>query len=442
MHPRRPRAAPSTLQKWRGVVDLLGDTYAQLTGGIHEFHTAIADQPFTALKRVPAISAGTTPVRVLHDGITDAVYTSVKEIGALSFTLAGATLKLIEEQAPQPSAAPHPRTDLAFSALSGLFGDHLVGRRNPVAPQFGLYRDGVMLDVNRAALSASFPEAPSRLVIFVHGLCCNETAWQLYQKPGDDSTRPYGEQLDKHGYASLYLRYNSGAHISQNGRRLARLMQRLLAEWPVAVDDITLIGHSMGGLVIRSAAAAGQRRGDAWPGKVGNIICIGSPHQGAALERGAEALAQILQNFELSRPWARVLEARSVGIRDLRFGATSDPDWRAGLARQWRPPNPIARLENARYHFIGCSLGEHARDWRGFLLGDGLVHLPSSLAQELADTDSAVLFQRHHMQLLNDPAVYALIAKQLGVAKRRKTSPARQKTAQRPRAAKPRPSQR
>lgn len=438
MRSRPPHGAPSTLQRWRGVVDLLGDTYAQLTGGIHEFHRAIASKPFKALSAVPAISSGAAPVRVLHDGITDAVYTSVKEIGALSFNVAGAALKLIEEQSPPTSAAAHPRTELAFSALSGLFGDHLIGRRNPLAPQFGLYRDGIKLDTDRTALTTAFPSAQPRLVIFVHGLCCNETAWQLYQKAGDDSTRPYGERLSEHGYTPLYLRYNTGAHISQNGRQLARLLQQLITQWPLPVADITLIGHSMGGLVIRAAAAAGQRRGDSWTQNVGNIICVGSPHQGAALERGAEALAQVLQSFELSRPWARVLEARSVGIRDLRFGATSDADWRAGLAREWRPPNPIARLEHARYHFIGCSLGDHARDWRSYLLGDGLVHLPSSLARELADTDSAVLFQRHHMQLLNDPAVYALIAERLGVLKRPPTSAAPQKTARRPRAAKPR----
>lgn len=409
--------APNTLQRWRGVVALLGDTYAQITSGIQEFHRAIAKQPFRTVAAIPAISNGAAPVRVLHDGITDAVYTGVREIGALGFSVAGGALKLIEQQLPDTPAAAHPRTDLAFSALSGLFGDHLVGRGNPVAPQFGLYVDGLKLDTDRAALASTFPHAQPRLVIFVHGLCCNETTWQFYRQPGDDSTRPYGERLDALGFTSLYLRYNTGAHVSQNGRRLARLLQRLVAQWPCAVDDITLIGHSMGGLVIRSAAAAGQRRGDGWTDKVGNLICLGSPHQGAALERGAQALAQLLQTFELSRPWARVLEARSVGIRDLRFGATSDGDWHDGLKRAWRPAAPIAHLGHARYHFIACSIGDHEHDWRGKLLGDGLVHLPSSLAKELADADTAVLFQRHHLQLLNDPAVYALIAERLGVPK-------------------------
>ncbi|NGY05163.1 esterase/lipase family protein [Solimonas terrae] len=438
---RRPAGkAPTALARWAGGVELLGDTYAQITAGIHEFHRAIARQPFRTVDAIPTLGSGAAPVRVLHDGITDAVYTGVREIGALAFTLAGGALKLVEQQTSEveATASAHPRTDLAFSALSGLFGDHLIGRRNPVAPQFGLYVDGLKIETDRSSLAARFPDAEPRLVVFVHGLCCNETSWQLYRQAGVRQSLPYGARLAEHGYTPLYLRYNSGAHISQNGRRLARLLQQLLTQWPRAVEDITLIGHSMGGLVIRSAAAAGLRRGDAWTGKVGSLICLGSPHQGAALERGAQALAQVLQGFELSRPWARVLEARSVGIRDLRFGATSDADWRDGLKRDWRPPASIARLADAQYHFIGCSVGDDEHDWRGKLLGDGLVHLPSSLAKELADADTAVLFRRHHMQLLNDPAVYALIAERLGVTTPPAASPAHRRTVQPRRAARPR----
>src|SRR3546814_18942427 len=95
MRSRPSQAAPSRLRLLRGVVDLLGDTYAQFSNGIHEFHRAVADKPFKVLNAAPAIGTATTPVRVLHDGITDAVYTGVKEIGALSFSVAGAAPKLI-----------------------------------------------------------------------------------------------------------------------------------------------------------------------------------------------------------------------------------------------------------------------------------------------------------------------------------------------------------
>src|SRR3546814_4718797 len=123
------------------------------------------------------------------------VCSSDLEIGALSFSVAGAALKLIEEQSSQATAAAHPRTDLAFSALSGLFGDHLIGRRNPVAPQFGFYRDGVRLGITRTALAATFPTAQPRVVIFVHGLCCTETAWQLYQHADDDRSEEHTYEL-------------------------------------------------------------------------------------------------------------------------------------------------------------------------------------------------------------------------------------------------------
>ena len=122
--------------------------------------------------------------------------------------------------------------------------------------------------------------------------------------------------------------------------------------------------------------------------------------------------------FELSRAWGEALDMRSVGIRDLRYGATAVADWRSDLRREWRPPQPLARATHARYHFIGSSIGRDAGDWRGALLGDGLVRLPSALAADLADADTATLFGRHHMQLLNDPQVYALMAAQLGLVSR------------------------
>ncbi|MGH8444820.1 MAG: esterase/lipase family protein [Solimonas sp.] len=418
------RPAADALHGWRGLAALCGDAYAQASGRIHEFHRAIARQPFAALDRVPAVSQAAAPVRVLHDGITDAVYFSVRQIGGLVFdtlTASLATASRLREPATAPQA--QPRLDLAAAAFSGAFGDHLAARRNPLAPRAGFYASGLHLALDGDSLLAAFPQARKRLAIFVHGLCCNETSWQMYAAVADPqrpATQPYGERLQAEGYSTLYLRYNSGAHISHNGRRLAHLLRQLVANWPVDVEEIVLVGHSMGGLVSRAAIAHGLQREQAWTGAVRHVFCLGTPHRGAALEKAVHGATTLMHAFELSRPWARALDARSVGIRDLRHGATAQADWRREKTRDWHPPQPLARAAQARYHFIGCSIGADERDWRGRLIGDGLVHLPSALAKELADADAAVLFGRHHLQLLNDAAVYALIAEQLGLAGRRK----------------------
>ncbi|WP_020650684.1 lipase family alpha/beta hydrolase [Solimonas variicoloris] len=414
-HPPPKRVAPTDLQRWRGLVSLCGDAYAQASARIHDFHRAIARRPFAALDAVPGIAQAATPVRVLHDGITDGVYLGVHQIGALAFDTATAALDAAARIRGAEAPRARPRFDAIASALSGAFGDHLAVRRSALAPRAAFHADGLPLPLTREALAQSFAAPQPRLVVFVHGLCCNETSWQLYRDPQRPQTRPYGERLQDVGYSALYLRYNTGAHISHSGRRLAHLLRRLVAQWPVAVDEIVLIGHSMGGLVSRAAIAHGLRRGDAWTTAVRHVFCLGSPHRGAPLEKAVHGATQLMQAFELSRPWAQALDLRSVGIRDLRHGATADADWRQAARREWRPPQPLPRAGHARYHFIGSSLGLDARDWRGRCFGDGLVRLPSALAHELADADTAVLFGRHHLQLLNDPDVYRLLASTLGL---------------------------
>ncbi|MEQ1440591.1 alpha/beta hydrolase [Fontimonas sp. SYSU GA230001] len=400
----------STLAQWRGALELTRDALDQVTARIHEFHRAISDLPFAGLNAVPGAGAGSAPVRALHDGITDGVYQAVRLTGTALLDAASALLRQAERSLPAPPAAPHRGRDLVTGALAGFVGDHAAVRRNPLMPRLGFYHDGQRLAPDRAALTARFPTATPRLAIFVHGLACTEHSWALYQDPARPETQTYAARLQgEFGYSPLFVRYNTGLHISANGRRLAREIGRLVAAWPQPVTEIVLIGHSMGGLVIRAAAAQAQRRDEDWVRQVRHLICLGSPHRGAPLEQAVDALTGVLGQFELSRPWGRVLEARSVGIRDLKHGATSDADWRDGRRRRWQRAQALERLPWARHHFIGSSIGVSADDPLGRFAGDGLVRLPSSVAVELADADAATLFRLHHMQLLNHPEVYARI---------------------------------
>ncbi|MCV4600863.1 GPI inositol-deacylase, partial [Escherichia coli] len=81
-----------------------------------------------------------------------------------------------------------------------------------------------------------------------HGLMETEHAWRLGGRP------TYGARLvDDIGATEVQIRYNTGRHISDNGATLARLLSEMVLLWPVPVTRISLVGHSMGGLVIRSA---------------------------------------------------------------------------------------------------------------------------------------------------------------------------------------------
>jgi len=255
----------------------------------------------------------------------------------------------------------------------------------------------------------------------------SESVWQFARQP----ELTYGELLaHERGVSPVYVRYNTGRHISTNGRELAAGLQRLLRAWPVRVREINLIGHSMGGLVIRSACHYGSasatlpdrlRRRGPWPAKVKRVVLLGVPNGGANLEVIANLTSAAL--WSLPNPVTRLigagLDRRSEGIKDLRWGAVLDEDWVE------RDPHAIERPErnrvrvpgHAEYLAIAGSLADQ-RDTDGphpvnRLLGDALVTAPS--AQGRLGNDEPALFPNatirlcpkiSHIALANRPEVY------------------------------------
>src|SRR4029079_17702299 len=138
-----------------------------------------------------------------------------------------------------------------------------------------------------------------RVVVFLHGLFETEYAW------GRNS---YGARLQRDlGVTPVYVRFNTGRHISENGRALAELLDALVADWPVEGEQIALVGHSLGGLVARSACHHG---GD-WTPLVRHTVSLGSPHTGAPLESGVPYAATALGVVGQTRPVARFLPPHS-----------------------------------------------------------------------------------------------------------------------------------
>lgn len=388
------------LAELRGALDLAGEGFDQVTARTHEWHRAISDLPFEAIEPIPGAGEGGAVVRVLHDGITDGVYATVRAVGGLAFGVARAAIKSVEHHGAE--ASTHPVRDDLVCAVSGVVGDYMAKQRNPLAVRAGVYASGRRVPLERGAVSAAFPEPTAELAIFVHGLCCNESTWRMYTSDEPAPRVPYPDALRAdQGLTPVMLRYNSGLRVPHNGRTVARVISAFIAAYPVPVTRVVLIGHSMGGLVVRAACHAAQRRSAAWTRLVTQVVCLGSPHRGAPLEQVVHVGARLLGSFALGKPWARVLQARSVGIQDLREGVVSD--------QEAAPP----RLAHAAYHFIGSTIGASERDPLGQLVGDGMVRLPSATARELADADTAVLHRLHHLDLLNHPAVYRELAARL-----------------------------
>jgi len=251
--------------------------------------------------------------------------------------------------------------------------------------------------------------------VFVHGLCETEAAWRLAPRTTTDSDRrTYGDRLqDELGFTPVYLRYNTGLRVSANGRRLARLLEDLQASWPVGVEELVLVGHSMGGLVARSACHYGEKDAHHWTAVVRHVFCLGTPHLGADLERGANALTWALGRLPETRGLAAVLNARSVGIKDLRYGSCVEEDWCDCDPDEFLRDRcqEVPFLADANYYFIGAALNLGPL---GNVLGDMLVRMPSASGRgngkgrripfELDNGHELVGL--NHFHLLNHPAVY------------------------------------
>lgn len=382
-----------------GGLKLAGDTFEQATSRVHEFHRAISDMPFKAVGT--ATLSSSKPIESVHNEITDMVYSAVKEVGKGVFTGAAWVVKQAnqglanqqgEQWLPASTGRPSRRVAAINSAINGLLGDHLSATRNPIETKAGFYQDGHLLGLEQDELIQRFPDAKSTLVVFVHGLCCNEDSWFLYQKPDALHTVPYGPRLAHHfELTPLYLRYNTGRSIEANARQFKRLLTRLCKNWPVAIDHVILVGHSMGGLVSRALVEMLEPEDLLLQHALRDVVCLGTPHAGAPLARLAAAGEGLLGRFELSRPVGRVLGIRSTGIRDLQGGL-----------------GPLMTSDGHRvqFHLIGSTMGKTTGSWLNETVGDGLVQMSSALADETGTAQRAAFSQKHHMQLLNDPEIY------------------------------------
>jgi pimeloyl-ACP methyl ester carboxylesterase len=258
-------------------------------------------------------------------------------------------------------------------------------------------------------LRAAFPDASSRVVVFVHGLMTTEFSWSLF------GPEPYGERLARElGCTPVYLRYNTGRHISENGRSLSELMEELVAAWPVEAEQIAVVGHSMGGLVARSACCHASEDGADWAKLVTHSISLGTPHMGAPLEQAVHVLSAGLARLPETRPFANFLRRRSSGIRDLRQGSLVDEDWRDcdPDALRGAACAEVPLLEGATHCFVSAAITRSERHPLGRLLGDTLVLVPSASGRSktrripFEDEYGMHLGSATHFTLLNHPAVY------------------------------------
>lgn len=389
----------------KALARLAGDELGGAVDGVASVHRAISDRVFAAVRL--GVGPAALPVKVVHDTITDSVYRIVSGSAVAAGVLA-------EHAAALPGVPAPSRTVFGsgfLAALQGFIGDTLEDERPILAAPMTFRSDGEPVPPERLADYIANPSG--RIVVFLHGLVETEHAWRLGGRPS------YAEKLEADlGYTSIQVRYNSGLHISDNARQLNELLQSLVEHWPVEVEQLSLVGHSMGGLIARGACFDAAEAGHSWLHLVRHVVCLGSPHLGAPLEQLVHYLSAALVRVPETRPFGRLLRRRSAGIRDLRHGSLVDEDW-SGLdsdALRRRAIREIPLLEGADHYFVTAAITRSPHHPLGRLIGDGLVLPASGSGRNRArrigfdDANGLHLPGANHFTLLNHEAVYEALS--------------------------------
>ena len=352
-------------------------------------------------------------------GITGLVYKSIQGVAQLVGKGAESLLTGLQplldkiDQEPQESA---PR-EAVLAALNGVMGDRLVESDNPLATPMTLRFNNEVLNWEALPDKALLT---GKVLIVVHGLCMNDLQWTV-QNEGESFN--HAENLaTKLGYTPVYVRYNTGLHTSQNGQTLSNLLELLSALWPTPLTEISVLVHSMGGLVTRSAVHAAQHSRRQWVNKLKNIVFLGTPHHGAPLEKAGNWIDVLLGVTPYSAPFKRLVELRSSGITDLRFGNVLDSDWQSEDPQgRFKPKTKQEHVD--REHLllpdgvacftVAATLAAKRSLLADRLIGDGLVPLNSALGVHSDPTRSLVfakssqmlVYRTNHMAMLGSTEV-------------------------------------
>ena len=348
-------------------------------------------------------------------GLSD--FRPLKEIrNPIAYSVVRTVSDTLNQGVTKTLAIVHNHSDLSsmdrnevhwVAALNGVCGDHLEAEGNVLAiPMEFTQPSGARHVANTQAQPAS-----PHIVVMVHGLCLSEQCWQGEGKPG------LGEHLERElGMTPVYLRYNTGRHISTNGKELSRQLDDLIADWPVPVESLSLVGHSMGGLVIRSACLYANTEQRSWLKPLKRILFLGSPHHGSPLEKAGHLVETALQSIKYVEP-LMFGRKRSAGIKDLRHGYLRDEDW-DGKKPAHSPRKNLPLLPSVEHYFVAASIGRDETDPMGHIFGDLLVRVDSALGSgsgspgefEVNEENCRIFQEQNHFDLLNDDKVHTQVA--------------------------------
>jgi len=399
--------AHSAVDDWRAVGDLLALATERLTAPVEGIHHAIADRWFGI--------AGWSGSRghAAHQKAAETAYRSIRAAGAVTRSTLGIAAVIAADHRSVGSPWSSPRGASAQAAANALWGDEFERRASPMHTEPGIRTpDGAHIASTRGALARAYPTPTRRLAVFLHGLGKTEHCWHTRVT---DTGVVVGmhEALEADGFTPVLVRYNTGARVSDTGAALASLLEEVAANWPTPIDEIALIGHSMGGLVARSALHAGRSGDHTWTLSARHLVALGTPHFGSPIEKGAHLASLMLARTAVSRPLGEFVDGRSAGIKDMRHGSIHREDPGHHGPDATTPVSVVPRLDGVRHHHAASVVTGSASDPIGVLVGDLVVRVTSATGvgpHGRVESDNVRVFGGlNHLAMLHDGAVVSQV---------------------------------
>ncbi|MGH1336840.1 MAG: esterase/lipase family protein [Aureispira sp.] len=384
----------------QGLIRLVADATVGVTDLVEHLHQRVVHPPFLR----------STPIQHLITKIAGVTYSSIR----WSTRVVGGGLDRVAGQlTPWLGINETAEKEILRAALNGIVGDYLEGKDNPLKIDMAFQYQSKALFLDKEHLKNTPPKVNGKILLLVHGLCMSAGQWT---REGHNHGTALAQELDS---TVIYLQYNTGRHISANGQDFNKALEALIAHWPVPVEELMIVAHSMGGLVTRSALYYGQQAQKSWTEVLQKIVFLGTPHHGAPLERVGNYLDGVLEFIPYTQPFARLGKTRSAGITDLRYGNLIEEDWEGQdrFEDQGDTRKNIPLPQGISCYSIAAVLGKATTTATPQLVGDGLVQVKSALGQgkqaaqnlHFKKENTWVTYETTHFDLLSDAAVYAQI---------------------------------
>jgi pimeloyl-ACP methyl ester carboxylesterase len=381
----------------QGITNLIVDVTIGVTNLVEAMHKQVVHPSFL-------------PSTTIQKLITSIASITYKNIRWSTLFIGSSISKMLKKLTPAiGKIKDSDKKEIILSVLNGVIGDYLEEKENPLKITMQFRYQSKTLAIDPKSIKAAYPKVNGKILLMIHGSCMNDLQWT---RKDHNHGKIIATELNK---TPIYLKYNSGLHISSNGKNLNNLLEELVKNWPVPIEEIVIIAHSMGGLVSRSALYYGEKNQKKWTKHVKKIVFLGTPHHGSYVERTGNYLDLILESIHYAKPFARLGKIRSAGVTDLRYGNLIDEDWKDDHRFEIKNDKRrnIQLSKQIEFYTIAAVIGNETTSLSTQILGDTLVDVKSALGQH-KNPDKNLNFKKeniwisydsNHLDLISNPKI-------------------------------------